>query len=291
MEDIIFWVWLSFFELNPAEKILLVKNFELKRLYTLDKDMLRKILLNKLKLNFDRINLIVEEITNEEYKIGLKEKIRKIREENIEIITIKDTRYPKHLKEIYDPPSVLYAKGNIKLLNNQMISVTGTRNSSSYGNKVSLNFAKDISKENITVVSGLSHGIDKYAHIGALDSIGKTIAVLPGGINNIYPKENSDLALRIINERGLILSEYYIDVIPKKEYFIERNRIIFGISRKVAIVELESRSGLLCAINNALDYGREIYAVPGNIDSALSCGTNELIRDGAMVLVNIKDII
>ena len=206
----------------------------------------------------------------------------------IKYITIEDNIYPDKLKQIYNPPKKLFYVGNIKLINNFSIAIIGSRESSYYGNKIAKEFANDLSKKGITIVSGLARGIDKYAHVG---SNGNTIAVLGCGINIIYPSENKKVYEEILNKGGLILSEYPVNTEPLKMNFIERNRIIAGISNGVLVVEAKIKSGTFSTVDFALEQGKNIYAIPGPINSSKSEGTNELIKQGAKIVTNISDIL
>ena len=202
----------------------------------------------------------------------------------IEIKTIKitDEKYPKLLKEIYDPPKCLYTIGNIEIFNNLSIAIVGCRDATDYGRKATKYFAYNLAKENVTIISGLAKGIDSFAHIGTLQAKGKTIAVVGNGLDIIYPKENEQLAKEIIKNGGAIISEYPIGTQPKKEHFPARNRIISGLSTGVIVVEAKEKSGALITADFAVEQGRNVYAVPGNINSLNSVGTNNLIKDGAI---------
>lgn len=211
----------------------------------------------------------------------------------IEEILIQDEEYPKQLKNIYDPPIKIYVLGNRKLLNQCGIAIVGTRKASEYGKKVALQFAKDLSQKGINVISGLALGIDTYAHLGTLqqNSIGKTIAVLGSGLDNIYPKQNIELAKQIIKNDGCLISEYPVGTKPEKQNFPQRNRIISGLSDGVLIVEAAEKSGALITADFALEQGREIFAVPGSVFSNTSIGTNNLIKQGARLVTKFEEIL
>ncbi len=210
---------------------------------------------------------------------------------NIKTLTINDDLYPSNLKNIYDPPQTLYCIGDITLLNNISIAIIGCRNASHYGLKISKIFADKLSKSGLTIVSGLARGIDSEAHKNSIHNIGKTIAVLGSGIDVIYPRENEELYKEIIKNGGLIISEYEPGTKPDKAYFPMRNRIISGISSGVLVVEAKKRSGTLITVNHALEQGKNVFVVPGNIDSLNSEGTNELIKEGAQMVTNYKEIL
>lgn len=210
----------------------------------------------------------------------------------IEEIDISSKKYPKQLKEIYNPPQKIYALGNIEILNNIGIAIVGARKATEYGKKVALKLSEDLSKNKIVIISGLAKGIDSYAHIGTLNvQNGKTIAVLGSGIKEIYPKENIELARKIIKKGGCIISEYFPNEKPNKINFPKRNRIISGLSKGVIVVEASEKSGALITADFALEQGREVFTVPGSIYSNTSVGTNKLIQQGAKLVTNYEDVL
>lgn len=206
--------------------------------------------------------------------------------------TIEDDIYPQCLKEISNPPIKLYYKGNLELLKEErLIAVVGTRNPSSYGKLCCEWMIKKMSKANITVVSGFAKGIDSIAHKSSLLTNGKTIAVIASGLDIIYPASNLSL-YREMEEKGLILSEYEEGVRPFKGNFPQRNRIIAGLSKGTIIVESKNRGGSLITAELALEFNRDVYAVPGDIFSEYSKGCNNLIRDSrAKSLSNINELL
>lgn len=206
--------------------------------------------------------------------------------------TIEDDIYPQCLKEISNPPIKLYYKGNLELLKEErLIAVVGTRNPSSYGKLCCEWMVKKMSKANITVVSGFAKGIDSIAHKSSLLTNGKTIAVIASGLDIIYPASNLSL-YREMEEKGLILSEYEEGVRPFKGNFPQRNRIIAGLSKGTIIVESKNRGGSLITAELALEFNRDVYAVPGDIFSEYSKGCNNLIRDSrAKSLSNINELL
>ena len=211
----------------------------------------------------------------------------------IEEIFIENKEYPEQLRNIYDPPLKLYVLGNKQILNQKGIAIVGTRKATEYGKKVAFQFAKELCKKGINIISGLALGIDTYAHMGALqpECTGKTIAVLGSGLDEIYPKENIDLAKQIIKSGGCIISEYSIGTKPEKLNFPQRNRIISGLSEGVLVVEAGEKSGSLITADFALEQGREVFAVPGNISSNVSIGTNNLIKQGAKLVTCCEEIL
>lgn len=216
--------------------------------------------------------------------------LEEIKKRKINVITIYDSEYPQLLKEIYDPPFLLYCKGNLEVLKNKSISIVGTRNCTNYGKEVTRHLAHDLSSIGITIVSGLALGIDTAAHIGALiPKNGTTIAVLGSGIDFIYPRQNRNL-YEEISQRGLIISEYPPDTKPEVWRFPARNRIISGLSYGVIVVEASEKSGALITADYALDQGREVFAVPGQINREQSKGVHNLIRQGATLITCVSDV-
>lgn len=222
----------------------------------------------------------------------------------IEEISINDKEYPEQLRKIYDPPKKIYVLGNKEILKQKGIAIVGSRNASEYGKRVALKISKELSEYRINIISGLAIGIDTYAHLGNLQAqfgkferiemaskIGKTIAVLGSGIDEIYPSENRNLAINIIKTGGCIVTEYPVGTKIERKNFPERNRIISGLSQGVLIVEAAEKSGALITAEFALEQGKEVFAVPGNIFSKISIGTNKLIKDGAKIVISCKDII
>ena len=225
-------------------------------------------------------------IVNKKLKEYMKKHIEYIDKNNIDIIGIEDKEYPTLLKNIYDPPICLYIKGDKSILNNISISIIGCREATNYGIKVAKEFAYNISKQKINIISGLAKGIDSAAHLGAVEANEKTVAVLGNGLDTIYPKENKNLAQKILDSGGAIISEYPLGTFPKKENFPARNRIISGLSNSLLVVEAKEKSGTLITVDFALEQGRDVFVVPGNISSINSVGTNDLIKQGAKLVTN-----
>lgn len=215
----------------------------------------------------------------------------------IEKISINEKEYPQQLKNIYDPPQYLYVLGNKKILNQKGIAIVGSRKCTNYGKEKAIKISEELSKNKINIISGLAIGIDSYAHFGNIkiqnikNEYGKTIAVLGSGIDQIYPKQNVELARKIIQTGGCIISEYPIGTMPKKEHFPQRNRIISGLSIGVVIVEAQEKSGALITADFAIEQGREVFAVPGDVNKKESVGSNQLIKDGAKMVTSIIDIL
>ncbi|MFH1640622.1 MAG: DNA-processing protein DprA, partial [Candidatus Omnitrophota bacterium] len=208
---------------------------------------------------------------------------------NLRIITFDDADYPENLKQIPDPPIVLYVKGELKEKDKTSIAIVGSRRASFYGLSSAENFAQRLSSRGFTIVSGMARGIDTYAHKGALKARGRTIAVIGSGFNHTYPPENKKLAEAICCN-GAVISEFPIDAKPLSHNFPRRNRVISGLSLGILVVEAARNSGALITADFALEQGREVFALPGKVDSATSFGTNGLIKQGAKLVSCIEDI-
>ena len=206
-------------------------------------------------------------------------------------IKITDALYPNRLKRIKYPPRKLYVEGNIDLLNEACFAIIGARRSTEYGNKIAKKFAKELSKEGICIVSGLAEGIDTYAHMGSAMEEGKTIAVLGGGINKIFPKQNEGLVKQILDNGGCVVSEHEENEEAKMEYFPSRNRIISGLSIGVLIVEARYRSGTSVTAKYAIEQGKTIFCIPRDIDQKTGYIPNLFIKSGAQLVTSSKDIL
>jgi DNA processing protein len=213
-----------------------------------------------------------------------------IERSGIRLITLSDSSYPKDLREIHDPPPLLYLRGNDIPSDRTMVAVVGSRNPSHYGLKVTEEICQALAQRNISVVSGMAKGIDSAAHRGCLRGRGFTIAVLGSGMDIIYPASNTNLFDQIV-ENGTVLTEFPLGSPPEAWNFPTRNRIISGLSRGVVVVEASKRSGSLITASLALDQGREVLAVPGSIESFKSTGTHLLIKQGAKLVENADDIV
>jgi DNA processing protein len=214
----------------------------------------------------------------------------RVRAAGVEVLTFHDPRYPEPLKEIYDPPILVYARGRTDLLGSFQIAVVGSRRPSPYGTAVAERLSGELAAAGLVIVSGMARGIDTAAHRGALRAGGDTIAVLGCGVDVVYPSENRKLAAEIA-ARGLILSEFPMGAVAFPQNFPIRNRIISGMSSGVMVVEGAQYSGSLITARLALDQGREVFAVPGNIVSKLSWGPNLLIKQGATLVQEWKDVV
>lgn len=219
------------------------------------------------------------------------EEIEKLQKFNIGYITMYDKQYPDLLKEAHDHPVVLYVRGNIEALKTPSLAVVGSRKFTHYGQKIAYQLSKDCSMAGLGIVSGLALGIDAVAHKAALDAGGITIGVLGCGLDRIYPASNLMLGREILEKGGAIVSEFTPGTPPLKYNFPARNRIIAGLSLGTLVIEAAKQSGALITAYQALEYNREVFAVPGNIDSETSVGTNLLIQKGAKLVSKPEDIL
>lgn len=206
-----------------------------------------------------------------------------------QIISFFDQMYPQKLREIYRPPLILFAQGNLKLLQENVITIVGSRQATDYSQLVLNKIVPQLVKSNFVIASGLAMGVDVMAHSATLNNGGKTIAVIGNGLNHFYPERNSQIQRQIINE-GLVLSEYLPDTPPRPFRFPERNRILAGIADSVIVTEAKEKSGSLITANIALQENRNIYAVPGPINSQLSTGPNKLIEAGATPITDFSSL-
>lgn len=314
-----YWIWLSLIpDLTSIQKQELVNLYgHPETIYHLQEKEVSKI-----KGIEERM---VKNILDENRKASVECHIQYMIKNDIDIISIQDKYYPQVLKNIYDPPISLYCKGDVAILNRKSIGIIGCREATQYGKNVAKYFSYQLAKQNINIISGLAKGVDSYAHIGTicvqrdknkvqkernsillkkdncsirsdsnednLKKYGKTVAVLGNGLERIYPKENEFLAKQIIQEGGAILSEYPLGTKLDKRNFPERNRIISGMSQGILVVEAKQKSGTLITVDFALEQGRDVFVVPGNINSIYSVGTNRLIQQGAKLVTNYVDIL
>lgn len=206
-------------------------------------------------------------------------------------LNIKDKMYPNKLRQIKNAPKKLYIRGNYELLKSTGIAIVGSRDCTSYGFKQAYEFAKELSKKGICIISGLAEGIDTASHLGGMHQIGRTIAVLGSGLNKISPEENKILSQSILKNDGLIVTEYgtYGEIDSKN--FPKRNRIMSGLSDGVLIIEARNRSGTLITARYAKEQEKKIFCLPGNIDIKNSSGTNELLKVNAKLVTNINGIL
>lgn len=281
MEDLKYWIWLSKINLNPER---LRNCLEYIAVYEIWNS-------NELILNNYFTTKEVSRILDNNYKKNLENHLSFIEKYKIRILTIEDDDFPKKFKDIKNMPIILYALGNIDLLKHKNIAIVGSRECTDYGKITSTAFSYLLAKNDFVITSGLAKGIDSAAHNGCMLGGGKTIAVVGTGLDIIYPKENKELMNNIIKNNGLIISEFPLGTKPCKLNFPKRNRIISGLSDGVLVIEASKKSGALITADFALEHGKDVYAVPGNITSNTSIGTNELIKDGAKMVTNIQDIL
>jgi len=207
------------------------------------------------------------------------------------LLTWDEPQYPQLLREIYDPPALLYVKGNAELLNRHAISIVGTRRPTPYGNQMAERLARDLANCGLVIVSGLARGIDACAHKGALGAMrGGTVGILGCGVDVTYPKENRKIFAEI-EERGAIISEFPLGTFPAPQNFPIRNRMIAGMARGVVMVEGAQYSGSLITARLAMECGREVFAVPGNVTQPVAFGPNQLIKQGAKLVTGWEDVI
>ena len=232
----------------------------------------------------------IELIKNWESSIDLQAELELANQRELKIITLADSDYPEPLRQMYDPPIVLYVWGEITAKDNHNIAMVGSRKHTYYGQQCARKLSFQLASNGVTVISGLARGIDTFSHEGAIAAGGRTIAVIGSGLGQIYPAENMALASKIAAGHGAVISEFPINCPPDKRNFPMRNRIVAGWSESVLVVECPKWSGSLITANLATDMGKPIYAVPGPIDSPTSAGCNDLIREGATLVTSADDI-
>ncbi len=261
---------------NP-DNIARVSASELQKLRGIDSNIAQRI-----TTTFANLATIEKEIKLE---------VNKLKEINAGIITFLDPEYPNELKNIYDPPVILYYLGDINLASEPALAVVGTRMASNYGKVMAQKIAADLSANNLMIVSGLARGIDTIAHRAAIEAKGKTIAVTGSGLDVVYPGENKYLYASIARD-GLILTEFPLGTKPDAPNFPKRNRIISGLSLGTLVIETRKNGGAMQTAAFALDQNREVFALPGNANSEMSDGTNMLIQKGeAKLVMNADDVI
>ena len=210
-------------------------------------------------------------------------------QDKVEILADDDPRYPALLREIYDPPALLFVRGQLHAADAQSVAIVGSRQATHYGKRHAQRLARQLAEAGLTIVSGLARGVDAAAHAGALEAGGRTLAVLGGGVMRIYPPEHEGLAARVA-ESGALMSETPPWQPPKSSSFPRRNRLITGVSLGVLVIEASERSGALISARHAAEQGREVFALPGPVDSAVSRGCHGLLRDGAKLVESVEDV-
>jgi DNA processing protein len=209
---------------------------------------------------------------------------------NVRLVNWTDPEYPTTLREIYDPPTLLYVRGNADVLNQPSVSIVGTRKPTLYGTQMAERLGRELAARGVTIVSGMARGIDAISHQGAMAVNGRAIGVLGTGVNVCYPKENKKLYEKVL-ERGAIISEFPLWTHPAPENFPIRNRIVAGMPSGVVVVEGAQYSGSLITARLAMEFGREVFGVPGNVTQPVSFAPNQLIRQGAKLVTNGEDVI
>jgi DNA processing protein len=232
----------------------------------------------------------IEAVVSNRPKISLDAEMEKLERYKVTVLTYKDEAYPFRLKEIYEPPPVIYIRGSLTPEDDWSLAVVGTRRPTFYGREVAEQIVGDLARNRITIVSGLARGIDATAHRAVLDSGGRSIAVFGCGLDIVYPREHVKLARQIM-ENGALISEFPLGTTPRRENFPLRNRIMSGLSLGVLVVEAGEVSGALITAGHALEQNREVFAVPGSVLSAVSRGTNRLIQEGAKLVSGANDIL
>lgn len=263
-------------------QILLKKFEEYEDIFKVDKTYLKTYL----KLDEDELKKIYDS-----KELDLEVELKKLEKNSVSILFIKDKEYPEELKNIAKPPIFLYYRGDISILKGRKIAVVGTRRATSYGKIACEKLVRELVENEIITVSGLASGIDTICHRKTLENNGKTIAIIGSGLDIVYPKENEKL-WKEIGEKGLLMSEYPLGTEPFAYNFPMRNRIIVGVSQGVVVVESKAKGGSLITAELALEEGREVFAVPGEIFSPVSEGCNNLIKNSsAKLITSIEDIL
>ena len=234
---------------------------------------------------------LAKKIISEDNIKKLEKELDLIEKAGVDILTILDDEYPKQLKEIPDPPLCLYIRGKLNCEFQKSIGVVGTRRLTVYGREMTEFLVSGLTISGFTIVSGLAYGVDGVAHKSTVKHNGNTIAVLGGGLLRLHPQDHLQLARDIVDKGGAVISEFPMEFPPNRKTFPMRNRIISGLSSGVLIVEAGMKSGSIITANFALEQGRTVFAVPGNANSPMSKGCNQLIRDGAKITENVDDII
>src|SRR4051795_10450720 len=234
---------------------------------------------------------VVDQIANWESLVDLPAELQRVRDFGATVITAESPFYSKQLREIHAPPIVLYVWGELTERDQHAIAVIGSRRTTHYGLESAKKLSYQLAYAGLTVISGLARGIDTAAHQGALAAKGRTIAVIGSGLLKLYPPENAALAEKIRNGNGAIVSEFSMDIEPDRQTFPMRNRIISGWSQGLLVVEAGANSGALISVAQALEQGRNVYAVPGHINAPSAMGSNRLIQQGAKLVMDASDIL
>src|SRR3954451_7217934 len=236
-------------------------------------------------------NEVADQISNWESTIDLAAELKRVRDFGASVITQDSPSYPRPLREIHAPPIVLYVWGELQERDHHTIGVIGARRTTHYGTESAKKLSYQLAYAGLTVISGLARGIDTAAHQGALAAKGRTIAVIGSGLARLYPPENGPLAEKIRSGNGAVISEFSMDVEPDRQTFPMRNRIISGWSHGILVVEAGLNSGALITASQAIEQGRNVYAVPGHINAPSAQGSNRLIQQGAKLVMEASDIL
>ncbi len=278
----IYDLWFSSIKMSNKIKLYLLKNvINTEELWNYTFYVRDNIIIN------EKVRFYLKEAWD---KIQLEVLYRNILNKGVETVVFNEDTYPNNLKNITDAPAIIFYRGNIKKLDEKVsVGIVGSRNCSIYGENVTGIIGEELSKNNVNIISGMARGIDSYAHKACLRQNGYTCAVLGSGIDVVYPKENKKI-YDIISENGCVLSEFFPGTKPLSRNFPARNRIISGLSDLLIVIEAGEKSGSLITAGLALEQGKDIVAVPGTIFSSESKGTNKLIRDGAYIFTDFKDL-
>src|SRR3954464_10440999 len=234
---------------------------------------------------------VVDQILNWESLVDLAAELQRVRDFGADVITVESPVYPKQLRQIHSPPIVLYVWGQLSERDHHAIGVIGSRRTTHYGLESAKKLSYQLAYAGLTVISGLARGIDTAAHQGALAAKGRTVAVIGSGLSKLYPPENAALAEKIRSGNGAVVTEFSMEIEPDRQTFPMRNRIISGWSQGLVVVEAGANSGALISVAQALEQGRNVYAVPGHINAPTAIGSNRLIQQGAKLVMDASDIL
>jgi len=283
-EDLAYWIaW------HRSPKMGATRFAHLRRAFPSLKDAWHAKAIDLKQIGFD--DNLVQELILHRQQTNIEKSWQQINELNLNVVTVADDNYPNLLKQISDPPPLLYYRGNWSCLDYPALAAVGSRQITSYGQQAVAKLIPALAQSGLTIVSGLAYGVDAACHQATLQAGGKTAGVLACGLDQIYPAVNRYLAQKIIDSGGLLLTEFPPGVMPLTHHFPLRNRIIAGLCRATLVIEAAAVSGALITAKLALEYNREVFAVPGNINAPGSVGTNELIKLGAMPALTADDIL
>ncbi len=281
MEDILYDFWFNNLHgIGSVKKKIILEKFEnVKDVFTADAIHFQGVLKEK----------DIETILNNRNKDTIKTEYEKMKKAGVEFISVNDKKYPSKLKQTYDYPYGLYYKGRFEGFEGKTVAIVGARECSRYGFEMAKYIATHLARHNIMVISGMAKGIDRAAHLGSLEYDYLSCAVLGCGVDVCYPRENIEIYDNLC-KRGVIISEHPIKTQPMAGFFPMRNRIISGLADAVIVIEARAKSGSLITVDQALEQGKEIFALPGRFGDELSKGTNELIKNGANIITDIEDL-